>query len=199
MAITGAMLQFYKSVPQVVFWQWFNQSFNALVNYTNRNAESPVSVPQLGAAYASATFSALAAAVGLRRVLERSAPPFFQRFVPLIAVGSANCVNIPLMRNRELSSGVDLKDEDGNKVCRSRSAAAKGIGQVVLSRNVIMAPGMLLMPFVMQAMEKRKWFARRTALHAPFQVRAHFETHFEFSFRASFRKLVPKKCLNFQK
>ena len=42
--------------------------------------------------------------------------------------------------------------------------------QVVLSRNAIMAPGMLLMPFVMQAMEKKSWFVRRTAMHAPFQV-----------------------------
>jgi hypothetical protein len=42
--------------------------------------------------------------------------------------------------------------------------------QVVLSRNVIMAPGMFLMPFVMQAMEKKPWFAKRAMWHAPFQV-----------------------------
>ena len=131
MFITGAMLQFYKSVPQVIFWQWFNQSFNALVNFTNRNAESELSVSQLGFAYATATFSALATAVGLKRALEKSAPPMVQRFVPMVAVAAANCVNIPLMRQAELKNGVELKDENGNQACKSKYAASKGIFQVI--------------------------------------------------------------------
>ena len=92
MLITGAMLQFYKTVPQVVFWQWFNQSFNALVNYTNRNANSPTTPTQLTVAYLSATFSALGTAIGLKRALEKSSSKLLQRFVPFAAVASANCV-----------------------------------------------------------------------------------------------------------
>lgn len=170
MMITGAMLQFYKTVPAVVFWQWFNQSFNALVNYTNRNADSPSTPTQLGVAYTSATFSALGTAIGLRKLCEKSSSTLLQRFVPFAAVASANFVNIPLMRQNELMNGITLYDENGEKAAQSLLAAKIGISQVVTSRVVMAAPGMLVLPIIMERMERLHWFKSRPAIHGPFQV-----------------------------
>ncbi|XP_064573355.1 sideroflexin-2 isoform X1 [Zonotrichia leucophrys gambelii] len=141
MAITGCMLQFYRTVPAVVFWQWVNQSFNAFVNYTNRNAASPISLRQIGVAYVTATSTALATAVGLNLYTKR-APPLLARWVPFAAVAAANCVNIPMMRQQEIINGITVTDENNNELGRSRRAAVKGIAQVVLSRITMAAPGM---------------------------------------------------------
>ena len=75
------------------------------------------------------------------------------------------------MRLTEITNGVDLRDETGEKACTSKSSAIKGIAQVVVSRNAIMAPGMLTMPFIMRNMEKRAWFKAKPMMHMPFQVR----------------------------
>ncbi|KAK7869704.1 hypothetical protein R5R35_011774 [Gryllus longicercus] len=170
MAITGAMLQWYRTSTAVIFWQWVNQSFNALVNYTNRNANSPVTTTQLGVAYVSATASAMLTALGCRTFWEKRASTLLNRYVPFAAVAAANCVNIPLMRQNELLHGIDVCDENDNTIGKSRVAAAKGISQVVISRIVMCAPGMTILPVVMERLEKYRWMQQIKPLHAPFQV-----------------------------
>ncbi|XP_075468613.1 sideroflexin-2 [Ascaphus truei] len=169
MAITGCMLQFYRTVPAVVFWQWVNQSFNALVNYTNRNAASPITPTQIGLAYITATSTALATAVGLN-LYTKKAPPLVARWVPFAAVAAANCVNIPMMRQQEILNGIAVADENDNNLGYSRKAAIKGIGQVVISRIAMAAPGMILLPILMQRLESFPFMKRIRFLHAPLQV-----------------------------
>ena len=45
---------------------------------------------------------------------------FTQRYVPFAAVAAANCVNIPLMRQNEITNGVDLMDEEGKRLTKSK-------------------------------------------------------------------------------
>lgn len=72
MITMGAMLTFYKTVPAVVFWQFANQTFNAGVNYTNRNASAKVTEAQLGAAYAAASIASVSTAIGFNKIVARS-------------------------------------------------------------------------------------------------------------------------------
>jgi len=170
MAITGAMLTFYKSNVAVVFWQWVNQSFNALVNYTNRNAASDITSQRIAIAYLSATTCALVTALGLKARLAKHSSPLLQRFVPFAAVAASNMVNIPLMRQSELVDGIPVTDEDGNSVARSRYAAVKGQAQVASSRVFMAFCTMCTIPFIMNGLERYRFMRRVTVLHAPLQV-----------------------------
>uniref|UniRef100_A0A8D2GPG0 Sidoreflexin n=1 Tax=Urocitellus parryii TaxID=9999 RepID=A0A8D2GPG0_UROPR len=141
MTITGCMMTFYRTTPAVLFWQWINQSFNAIVNYTNRSGDAPLTVSELGTAYVSATTGAVATALGLN-ALTKHVSPLIGRFVPFAAVAAANCINIPLMRQRELKAGIPVTDNNGNRLGESANAAQQAISQVVVSRILMAAPGM---------------------------------------------------------
>ncbi|XP_078499766.1 sideroflexin-3 [Lissotriton helveticus] len=169
MTITGCMLTFYRTTPAVVFWQWVNQSFNAIVNYTNRSGDAPLTVQQLGTAYVSATTGAVVTALGLKSLTQRL-PSLIGRFVPFAAVAAANCINIPLMRQRELKFGIPITDENGNRLGESTKAAQQAITQVVVSRIGMAAPAMAIPPVIMNALEKRAFMKRYPWLNAPLQV-----------------------------
>jgi hypothetical protein len=92
MCITGCMMTFYRSTPAVIFWQWANQSFNAIVNYTNRNASVGVSNEQLGQAYFAATSASVLTALGFNKLIASSprlSAGLIGRFVPPIAYDCA--------------------------------------------------------------------------------------------------------------
>lgn len=92
--------------------------------------------------------------------------------MPFAAVAAANCVNIPLMRQNEILHGIDCTNESGTIVGQSKVAAAKGITQVIVSRITMCAPGMLILPVIMERLEKYPWMQRIKVLHAPIQVMA---------------------------
>ncbi|XP_054268020.1 sideroflexin-1-like [Macrosteles quadrilineatus] len=169
MVITGCMVTFYKSTPAVVFWQWVNQSFNALVNYTNRSGKSPLSVEQLGKSYVLATGGALATALSLNKLAQRG-PPLMGRLVPFAAVAAANCINIPLMRYREVENGVPVYDANNNHLGDSQTAAKIGIAAVVFSRIFMAAPGMVFTPVVMNSLERKGLLRKIPWANAPLQL-----------------------------
>ncbi|OXU27688.1 hypothetical protein TSAR_011618 [Trichomalopsis sarcophagae] len=169
MMITGCMMTFYQSTPAVIFWQWCNQSFNAVVNYTNRSGSSPIPLETLGISYVGATGGAVITALTLNKLAKRG-PPLAGRLVPLAAVAAANCVNIPLMRFTELRDGIELQNDKGEKLASSRKAAKEAIASVTVSRILMASPSMILAPLVMTALERRNLLAKAKWAGGPIQV-----------------------------
>ncbi|XP_014665525.1 PREDICTED: sideroflexin-1-like [Priapulus caudatus] len=169
MSITGLMMTFYKTTPAVIFWQWINQSFNALVNYTNRSGDTPIPNKTLAMAYVGATTGATLTGLFLNSAV-KNAPALVGRFVPFAAVAAANCINIPLMRFSELTDGIPVFDENGNRIGDSVKAAERAIPMVLLSRIMMASPGMVIPAIVINKMEGGKLFRRFPWAVAPVQV-----------------------------
>ncbi|KHJ99861.1 tricarboxylate carrier, partial [Oesophagostomum dentatum] len=123
-------------------------------------------------AYTTAVGGALGVAVGLKQYFaKRQVSTLMQKMVPLAAVAVANAINIPLMRQNELKNGMTVMDADGNAVGTSRLAAAKAISLVVLCRNIIVAPCMILTPVIVERLCKYAYFMKNfNKLNIPTQL-----------------------------
>lgn len=165
MVITGGMLTFYQKTSHVVFFQWINQTFNAVVNYTNRSGPNPVSKERLLTSYTFATSGAMAAALGGNYILSKMkrAPKLIAAFVPFVAVAAANAINIPMMRSNEFSVGIPVEDENGEVLGSSLKVPYTAIPQVVVSRIGMAVPSMIFVPILFQRVMKmrqyRPWMA----------------------------------------
>ncbi|GBG25311.1 Sideroflexin-5 [Hondaea fermentalgiana] len=145
-----------QSTPALLFWNWVNQSQNALVNYFNRNASSPTSNETLFISYSAAVGAALTMAFGLSQFISRRYSPAraaqLMKFVAFPSSVVASCSNCYIMRRPEIESGISILDKDGNTLAdgaRSSVAANKAVMETVLSRGILQIPVFFIPPLLM--------------------------------------------------
>ncbi|KAL6435193.1 hypothetical protein ACFW04_005342 [Cataglyphis niger] len=171
--LTAAMMTFYKSASGVIVCQLVNQSFNAFVNYTNRNAmiEESEDTYVNQQAFVLATVASCTAALGFRKLFSGRGT-LFARFVPFCAVAVGNMVNLPIMRQREIARGIPIfmKNEKEMYIMNSQVAAVKGISECVLTRIIMAAPGMLMIPVITQRMQPYCFYQLRPWIGFPIEI-----------------------------
>lgn len=170
--IVGGMLMPNPSLKAVIFWQWANQSLNVCVNYSNANKSISMSPTEIGTAYVFATAASCSIAVGLSSLVPRlrslspTARSLLGKFVPFVAVASAGCVNIGLMRWKEIRDGIDIFPPTDpitgvpskEALGKSSVAGQHAISQTAASRVLTNIPTLILPPVVITILERRGAF-----------------------------------------
>lgn len=142
---------------QRIFWQWANQSYNVVNNYTNRSG-ADVDTAEIGKAYGLAVATSCGLAVGLGKAVE-VAPPAIKRLgiaVPWAAVVCAGSANLLFTRRKELEEGVSVRSADGRELGVSKRAASLAVQQTVVSRCMFLPVFPLLLPPLMMQFAKQR-------------------------------------------
>ncbi|KAF4753190.1 hypothetical protein FOZ62_023233 [Perkinsus olseni] len=146
------------STPAIVFWQWVNQSYNAVFNYCNRSGME-MSTEQQTVSYALATGSSCAMAL----LMKRFQPEVLRKIpwvLPYISVATGGSANLYFTRRSELQNGTPILDPDTNE----QLGVSKKAGQIAfvktwISRTLMLPIPLLVLPsslkkFIVEAM----WF-----------------------------------------
>jgi len=138
-----------RSTPAILFWQWMNQTYNVVNNYTCR-AGPEVAYGPLAQSYALAVTASCSIAIGAKKMLATF--PRLQAFgllVPYFAVISAGTCNVAFTRMDEIQNGIDVADADGNIVGRSIAAGREAVFKTVTTRSMFIPFCSLVGPPVM--------------------------------------------------
>ena len=70
--IIAGMLMSSPVPRNIIFWQWVNQTYNAGLNFGNRNASSPQTTGDLATAYCMACVTSIGVALSMRKAADRA-------------------------------------------------------------------------------------------------------------------------------
>ena len=154
--ILFGMLLSSPTTANIIFWQWFNQSFNAGLNYGNRNASSTYTMKDLIQGYSAAVGSSVSVALLLKKVFSPlkttgAKQILLNSVIASLAGGTASFLNTFFMRRCEIKEGISMyRDESLNdklgyssKECARRAVFETASSRVFLSISCLMTPAVI--------------------------------------------------------
>lgn len=144
--IALGMLTLSHTPVLAAFWQWANQTINALANYANRSGADIDNV-QMAQSYGLGCGVAMTIALGSKALI--AAVPALQALgpiVPYFSVIAASTANMGFTRSEEMLKGVPVMDEEGKTVGLSPAAGLQGIIESVVTRGWLLPAPILLVP-----------------------------------------------------
>eukprot|EP00347_Sterkiella_histriomuscorum_P004262 403361121 len=142
--------------------QWINQTYNALMNYGNRNASSTYTTYDLAKGYSGAVAASVLIALYSRTMmgptlkrLSGSKLILANSALNYLAAAFAGAANLALMRSKEMRDGIQVQNKEGTETYGTSKVAAKqAISQTAFSRFVLPLPVLFFPAIANYALEK---------------------------------------------
>jgi hypothetical protein len=157
--IVGGMMLSAPTYFNTFLWQWINQTYNAGLNFGNRNASSSASTQETLISYLFAATTAVSLGLLMRRM---TAPlmrgnegtlkgQFITSTVCVVAGGGTSTLNMYIMRRKELETGISVTSADGTQTFgQSKIAAESGIFKTGICR-IALAFSCYVVPLIPEA------------------------------------------------
>jgi len=118
-----------------VFWQWINQTYNAWLNYGNRNASSTYTTKDISMSYFAACSSSIILGLGIRKLLKKRSNSatgakliLLNSISSFFACASAGFINAWCMRQTEMQKGISvMHPETGEDLGKSKKCAYQAV------------------------------------------------------------------------
>jgi len=146
-----------------IFWQWVNQTYNAWLNYGNRNASSKYTTQDIAISYAAACTSSITIGLAIRKAVSGRAAKLSGASLILLnsvssffACASAGFLNAYCMRQTEMQKGISiLHPETGEDLGKSKKCATEAVMNTAISR-IFLNVTIFLPPICLVLIEKAR-------------------------------------------
>ncbi|XP_003488177.1 sideroflexin-2 [Bombus impatiens] len=167
--LTASMLACQKSTLAIIIIQAVNQIHNAIVNdvYKSKLNGDDKSVKK---AYLCAVATGSIMTICCKRILAQKSYTF-TRCLPFCAVTTGHIINLPVIRYKEITTGIPIYMKDKTEpFMKSKVAAVKSICECLVSRIAMSIPCFLLIPIITQKLMPYCFSQHRPWILIPIQT-----------------------------